>query len=293
MARPLRVHIPGVTYHVMSRGNNKQTIFVDDADYQRYLEILERALKRFGVRCHAYCAMGNHVHLVVTPGEIPISRMMQQLNSTYCQSFNRRHKRVGHVLQGRFKSVMVDNDASFLRVVRYVTRNPVQAGLVELSGAWKWSSGPATLGLTRAPAFLDLSFVWKNFVSTDGVLAQQKIAEFLGHRDDDEIDAGSLTRSAEFVARLAPLLKASQANPDFTYSEKYAARPSLLQVLTDRIKARHVEQAAYEAFETHAYTLRQIAEVFKRSPATIWAWVQKGRPGRYPPTRLRLNQLLA
>jgi putative transposase len=292
MARPLRVHIPGVTYHVMSRGNNKQTIFLDDFDHEQYLTLLERTSKRFGIKCHAYCLMGNHVHLVLTPGEIPISRMMQQLNSAYCQGFNRRHKRVGHVLQGRFKSVMVDKDASFMRVIRYVTRNPVAAGLVELAGDWRWSSGPATLGLVPAPSFLDLTQVWKSFQGIDDLAAPVEMARFFGHAADDALNARFYVGSPAFCARLAPLLKKPQNHGEFVYAEKYAARPPLLKVVMDLERARFQETAAFEAYETHAYTLREIGELFQRAPGTIWTWIQKLRRGRPPSVHLRPNAFL-
>ena len=131
MARPLRIHIPHAFYHVMSRGNAKQTIFVGQADYEQFLELLEATSSRFDVRCRAYCLMPNHFHLLLQPRDTPVSCMMQQLNSAYSQSFNRRHDRVGHVLQGRFKSPLVDRDEYLLEVLRYIMLNPVEADLVD------------------------------------------------------------------------------------------------------------------------------------------------------------------
>jgi putative transposase len=292
MARPLRLHVPGVTYHVMSRGNDKQVIFRDEVDYSRYVELLQRALQRFNVRCHAYCALGNHVHLVLTPGEIPLSRMMQQLNSTYCQWFNRRHKRVGHVLQGRYKAVLVDSDGAALRVIRYVTRNPVKDGLVEFAGEWKWSSGPATLGLVPVPDFLDLSPIWRAFQSNAGLPGYDRIEKFLAAQGDDELNAALFIGSPGFGARLEPLLKEARDVRDFVFDQKYANRPPLMQVLTEPQRARYREHAAFDAFERYAYTLREIAEVFRRAPATIWVWIQKVRTQATPALQFRLNELL-
>ena len=102
MARPLRLHVPGMLHHVMSRGNDKREMFIDDVDYARYLRVLERSAERFGVEVVALCLMPNHVHLLVKPHQHPLSRMMQHLNGSYCGWFNRRHGRVGHVLQGRY-----------------------------------------------------------------------------------------------------------------------------------------------------------------------------------------------
>ena len=154
MARPLRVHIPGVLYHVMSRGNARQQIFLDADDYARFLTRLTVTSARFGVRCRAYCLMVTHFHLLLEPNLFPLSRMMQQLNSSYSQSFNRRHERVGHVLQGRFKSPMIDGDDYVRRVLRYIALNPVRAGLVAHPAEWPWSSYRATAGLETRPSFL-------------------------------------------------------------------------------------------------------------------------------------------
>jgi len=102
MARPLRIHAPGMLHHVMSRGNDKREMFVDDVDYARYLHLLERSARRFSVIVNGYCLMPNHVHLLMRPTVHPLARLMQHVNSAYCGWFNRRHGRVGHVLQGRY-----------------------------------------------------------------------------------------------------------------------------------------------------------------------------------------------
>jgi putative transposase len=102
--------MPNGIYHVMCRGNAKQDIFVDDEDRMRWLVMLGSACDRFGVRCLVYCQMKNHYHGLLQAGLLPLSRMMQQLNSPYCQWFNRKHGRVGHVLQGRYKAILVDSN---------------------------------------------------------------------------------------------------------------------------------------------------------------------------------------
>ena len=111
MSRPLRLHVPGLLHHVFARGNEKACIYADDQDYESFLELLARTLPRFDVRCVAYCLVWNHYHLLLVPNEHPISRLLQQLNSAYCQRFNRRHHRVGHVLQGRYGCRIVEDGA--------------------------------------------------------------------------------------------------------------------------------------------------------------------------------------
>jgi len=106
MARPLRIQFEGAVYHVTSRGNARQEIFLDDKDRNSFLETLGRVVDRFGWICHAYCLMNNHYHLLIETPAANLSRGMQMLNGIYPQSFNRRHGRVGHVLQGRFKAIV-------------------------------------------------------------------------------------------------------------------------------------------------------------------------------------------
>jgi len=101
MARPLRIEFPGAVYHVTSRGNARQKVFRDDEDRETFLDTLAAIVKRFGWHCHAYCLMDNHFHLLIETPEPNLSRGMRQLNGVYTQCFNRRHRKVGHLFQGR------------------------------------------------------------------------------------------------------------------------------------------------------------------------------------------------
>ena len=160
MARPLRLHEPGRAYHVFSRGDNKGFIFYEDADCQKFLSLLERALDRFGVECAAYCLLDNHFHLLLIPHLHSVSRIMQYLNGWYAQWFNRKHGRVGHVFQGRFGSRIIDDGDHLLTAIRYIAMNPVKGGCVRRPEDWRWGSHRATCGLEAAPDFLALDRIW-------------------------------------------------------------------------------------------------------------------------------------
>ena len=140
MARPLRIEFEGALYHVTSRGNARQAIFLDDEDRERFLERLGKVVDRFGWLCHAYCLMTNHYHLLLETPAANLSRGMQLLNGTFTQAFNRRHGRVGHVLQGRFKGILVEKESHLLELARYVVLNPVRAGVVRHPREYGWSS---------------------------------------------------------------------------------------------------------------------------------------------------------
>jgi REP element-mobilizing transposase RayT len=159
MARPLRLEYPGALWHVTSRGNARGSIFSDDADRKAFLDVLAHVVEIFRWELHAYVLMGNHYHLLVATPEPNLSRGMRQVNGIYTQRFNRRHARTGHVMQGRFKGILVEKESHLLELARYVVLNPVRAGLVRTATDWPWSSYRATAGLAKEPE-------WMNTVET-------------------------------------------------------------------------------------------------------------------------------
>jgi REP element-mobilizing transposase RayT len=134
-----------------------------DDDRRDLLETFAGVVATFGWRCHAFCVMENHYHLLVETPEANISAGMQQLNGRYAQRFNQRHNRTGHLFQGRFYSVLVDREAHLLETCRYVVLNPVRAGVCAHPVAWPWSSYRATAGFSPRPPFLTLSAIHSLF----------------------------------------------------------------------------------------------------------------------------------
>lgn len=126
-------------YHVMARGVGRCIIFEDDPDRQAFLRVLEQQARQCAVTIHAWCLMDNHYHLLVGSTMSDLSVFMRRLNSSYAQHFNERHHRVGHLFQGRFRSEPIDADEYFLAVLRYIHRNPVEAGLTPTC-SYPWSS---------------------------------------------------------------------------------------------------------------------------------------------------------
>lgn len=155
MSRPLRIEFPGAVYHVTSRGDRRESIFVDDEDRGALLAIVEQGLERFDAQMLAYCLMGNHYHFVMHTRSANLSLLMRHINGVYSQRYNRRHGLVGHLLQGRFKAILVDRDAYLLEVCRYVELNPVRAALVAAPADWAWSSYRCHVGLAEGLNWLD------------------------------------------------------------------------------------------------------------------------------------------
>src|SRR3972149_3675574 len=163
MARPLRIEYDGALYHVTSRGNGRKAIFKDDGDRELFLTTLGQVIERFHWLCHAYCLMDNHYYLVIETPDGNLSKGMRQLNGVYTQAFNRRHRRVGHLFQGRYHAVVVEKEAHLLELCRYVVLNPVRVKACRTAGEWRWSSYRATAGVSPAPPFLRLDWLLGQF----------------------------------------------------------------------------------------------------------------------------------
>ncbi|HEX7150253.1 MAG TPA: transposase, partial [Thermoanaerobaculia bacterium] len=157
MARPLRLEFAGAHYHITSRGNERRDIFRDDADRLLFLSLLAKAVQRFKWSLFTFTLMTNHYHLVLQTPLPNLSRGMQWLNGAYATAFNRRHKRCGHLFQGRFHALLIEKEAYLAQVLRYVALNAVRAGMVERPEDYAWSSYRAIAGLEAAPEWLDLS----------------------------------------------------------------------------------------------------------------------------------------
>ena len=140
MARPLRLEFEGALYHVTSRGDRREPIVDDDDDRLEWLSVLGDALDRFQAVAYAYCLMDNHYHVVLQTHRPNLSRLMRHVNGVYTQRYNQRHGKAGHLFQGRFKAVLVDEDAYFLEVCRYVDLNPVRARMVKHPRHWAWKA---------------------------------------------------------------------------------------------------------------------------------------------------------
>ena len=163
MARPLRLALAGGLYHVTARGNERKAIARDDTDRARFVDTLAAMVDQYRVRCHAWVLMGNHYHLLLETPTPNLSVALRHLNGVYTQGFNRRHRRVGHLFQGRFKAILVEKEAYLLELCRYVVLNPVRADMVQEPAAYLWSSYRATAGLAAVPGWLTVEWVLEQF----------------------------------------------------------------------------------------------------------------------------------
>ena len=163
MPRKPRIEYTGAFYHVITRGNQKQKIFKDTGDFQKYLLLLTAYKNRTGCRIFAYVLMNNHVHLLIETQDIPLSKVMQGLNQTYTMYYNRRYRTVGHLFQGRYKAILCDKEAYLLGLLKYIHFNPLRAKLVETLDAYPWSSHHAYIEKNNPLAIVDTDLVLRMF----------------------------------------------------------------------------------------------------------------------------------
>ena len=266
MARPLRIEYPGAVYHITSRGNEKKAIYRDDQDRENFLFILDKVSKRYHWLCHAYCLMDNHFHLLIETPEGNLSIGMRQLNGVYTQAFNKRHGRVGHLFQGRYKAILIQKDSYLLEVCRYVVMNPVRVGLVEDPGRWQWSSYGATAGRRKPPACLTTDWVLRQFGSKREKAQREYRAYVRCSMERESIWKGvkgqAILGEDDFVDSFSHYFGRHQDVAEIPKSQRYANRPALEKIfigrmLSDRAKR---DRMIREAVEKYGYTQRAVAD---------------------------------
>jgi len=272
MARPLRVEYPGGIYHITSRGNAQQPIFLSDTDRESFLDILASIVKRFNWLCHAYCLMDNHYHLLIETPEGNLSKGMRQLNGVYTQWFNRIHRRVGHIFQGRYKAIVVEKEAYLLELCRYVVLNPLRAGIVDKLGDWAWSSYNVTAGLKNRVEFLTIDWVLGQFASNRRKaerLYRLFVKEGIGKGSPwKELKGQIFLGGDEFIDKLKEMVKKTEDIKEIPRVQRYVTRPSL----SDLIKIEEGGQrdaSIYKAHVEFGYNLKEIADYLDLHYTTV------------------------
>lgn len=177
MARKTRLHIPGGIYHVILKGNGGQTLFFNAEDCCRLLLLLQEGTARFDFHVHGFCLMDDHVHLLLEIGNIPLSKLMQNLAFRYTRWVNRRQQRTGHLFQGRYRAILIDQEKYLLDLVRYIHLIPVRAKQVRDPTAYAWSGHRSYLGWETLP-WLTTQRVLQGFAA-DADEARQRYARFV------------------------------------------------------------------------------------------------------------------
>ncbi len=208
MVRPARIEYEGAFYHVMNRGNRKEDIFLDDEDRDKFCKILGKVEARYKIIIYSFVLMTNHYHLLIETPLGNLSRAVQRLNGDYASYFSRRHKRPGHLFQGRFKAMLVEKEAYLLELSRYIHLNPYRAGMVKAPEKYKWSSLYEISG-KKINSYFTLYWEWLSvcFGKKKGV-AERKYLEFVregmkkGENPGLEASGGWVLGSEKWVKKI-------------------------------------------------------------------------------------------
>jgi len=253
MARPLRIEYPGAVYHVTSRGDGRDDIYLSDSDRQSFLKVLSHVIDRFGWVCHAWCLMTNHYHLLIETPKGNLSQGMRQLNGVYTQRFNRQHGRVGHVFQGRYNAILVEKEAHLLELCRYIVCNPVAAGMVKDVGDWPWSSYMATAGMAPVDSFACVAWVLEQFGGS-----RQRYQAYIAESPLTDAPLAG-TAGSHVLGRDAfrsEVQKIAKGGDEIPRRQKHVSRCTL-----DELASGATERGEWmtRAYRMHGYTMREIA----------------------------------
>ena len=274
MARPLRLEFAGALYHLTARGNARADIFLNDDDRALFLELLGKEISQQGWRLYAYCLMSNHYHLLIETPESNLVAGMRRLNGVYTQAFNRRHQRVGHVFQGRYKSIVVDKDSYGLELSRYIVFNPVRARMVKRPQDWRWSSYRATAGQAQAPEWLACDWVLGQWGSRQAAAYQRFVAEGIGRASPWEKLQGQIWLGGEaFLKRMERLSRGKRmANVPHAQSRPTCPTAAVVTALVQsayriRDEKQLSSRTHQPAFKAWVYLLRRAANLPLRAVA--------------------------
>jgi putative transposase len=278
MARPLRIEYDGALYHITSRGNERKAIFRGDEDRLGFLDTLQKVNERFNWICHAYCLMNNHYHLIVETPDGNLSMGMRQLNGIYTQDFNRRHHRVGHVFQGRYKAILIEKESYLVEVSRYVVLNPVRAKAVQKPEDWNWSSYRGTAGMGKPHKCLTAGWIVGQF-GTKRRQAEKKYREFVAAGIQErgiwkEVRGQSVLGEGPFFENLLVHVKAHEDIKEIPKRQRYVSRPALAEILAG---GGHSGKQIRKAVTDYGYSQKEVAEFLGVHYSTISRRVKHAR----------------
>lgn len=294
MARKPRVHYPGALYHVISRGNQRQTIFRADADRRRYLELLNHYRARYQFQLRAYVLMSNHVHLLMEVEKHPLAKIMQGLQQSYTLYFNRKYKLVGHLFQGRYKDILCDRDSYLLELVRYIHLNPVRSKIATDPVDYAWSSHGDYLnsGTAKGAAMVQSEWILNQF-APNLAQARRKYEEFVldgigaGHRDDlYDVKEQRFLGDDQFVEKIIrsldldppPTIRVDMSAIETAVSRRYKYPVELLHSRSKEHRGSFARAVvAYLGQELGTIRLNEVAARYGRDQVTLSLGIKRLR----------------
>ncbi len=276
MSRPLRFEFPGAVYYVTARGNAGQALFTDLEDGARFLDLLGREIAQQRWLCHAFCLLEDHYHLLIETPDPGLSRGMARLNMTYSQWFGRRHKRRGHLFEGRYRTKIVEKETWLLPLCRHIVLNPVRVEAVMRADLWRWSSYRPLAGGENPWAWLHKDWVHAQF---DGD-PEQGWSRYVEQGQDApspwrDLRSGHYLGNEPFLAKLAAMIggKPLDQVPSAAADPLRPTQARIIRAVADacalRVSDLSDRKAHPDAFRAAAYLLRRAANIPLREVAAL------------------------
>jgi REP element-mobilizing transposase RayT len=237
MARQLRIEFEEAFYHITSRGNLRDRIFFDDKDREKFLEILQRTKERYSYLLHAYTLMDNHYHLLIDTPKANISRIMQNINTSYTVHINRKYRRSGHLFQGRFKGLVVDKDEYLVTLSRYIHLNPVRANIVQKPEEHRWSSYNAYIDNKLRDSLVDTADTLSYFSEKHSEAAKRYKA-FVeaeiggGENPFKDVESGVILGGQGFKEKIRELIDRIKADDELPQVKRLKETLSIEKIIT-------------------------------------------------------------
>ena len=236
MARPYRLQGENCFYHITSRGDDRKKIFLSDYDFEKFLEYLLVAKNKYKFHLYAYCLMNNHYHLFIETLQPNLSKIMQYINTAYTSYYNKKRKKIGHLFQGRYKSIIVDEDSYFLELTRYIHLNPVRARIVTSPQEYKWSSYQGYIKATTD------KYIDKEELERYVGMSEKEYKEFvlggINRREEitKQVYAGSFLGGKAFVKEKLAKFKPEIESGDFAHKRKLVIDITIEDIIEETSK---------------------------------------------------------
>lgn len=284
MPRKPRIEFDGAFYHVIARGNQKQKIFRQPADRQKYLQALSLYKARYRFRVYSYVLMDNHVHLLLETGAVPLSKVLQGINQSYTMYFNRTYGTVGHLFQGRCKAILCDRDNYLLALIKYIHLNPLRAKAAVTANKFPWSSHHAYLGKSDPLNIVDVDTALRIF-SERRTNAVKRYREFMA--EDGGINRGDvyatidqrIQGSEEFAAKIFDEhvdVPCKKWRKEFSLDQIAHGVETVLELPSGELRSRSRTRPLTRgralfslAAKDHGYKGVEIAEHLEKEPSSI------------------------
>jgi REP element-mobilizing transposase RayT len=296
MPRKPRIEYSGAFYHVIVRGNQKQRVFKDAADFQKYLLTLTVYKNRTGCRIYAYVLMNNHLHLLIETQDVPLSKVMQGVNQAYTMYFNRRYRTVGHLFQGRYKAIVCDKEAYLLGLLKYIHQNPLRAKIAERLDHYPWSSHHAYTGKNNPLGLVDTDPVLRMF-SESKARSRTKYREFMSEEETlnkaavyatvDQRLQGSETFIETVQQKSEQPVEREKKGKTFALAAIARAVQEQIGISLDDLRSA-TKQARVMAgrrllsvvSKTYGYKGKEIAEFLRKDPAAVTGYLRNATEER-------------